>query len=55
MAGGENPTYSLIFLEMFLYLFMIFFYIHMHIHGVKKVGCRHSMYRTAGNLDELQQ
>ena len=25
MGGGENPTYSLIFLEMFLYLFMIFF------------------------------
>ena len=24
------------------------FYIHMHIHGVKKVGCRHSVYRRSG-------
>ena len=25
VGGGENPTYSLIFSEMFLFLFMIFF------------------------------
>ena len=48
MGGGENPTYTLIFSKMFLFLFMIFFYIDMHIHGVKKVDCRHLMYRRSG-------
>ena len=51
MGGGENPTYSLIFSKMSEYVFILvydLFYIHMHIHGVKKVGCRHSMYRRSG-------
>ena len=25
----------------------------MHIHGVKKVGCRHSMYRMNSNSNEI--
>ena len=45
MGGGENPTYSLG--NVFILVYDLF-YIHMHIHGVKKVGCRHSMYRRSG-------
>ena len=44
MGGGENPTYSLIFLKMF-YSCVGSFFMHMwYYYVVKKLGCRYSVY-----------
>ena len=48
MGGGENPTYSLIFSEMFLFLFMIFFISTCTYMGLV-VGTQ-----CTGDLDEQQ-